>query len=164
MIIKPYNNTAEPNRLDKRTFLTEYPQFEGTLRDDTSIINPIIEVERNDIQDIININYIYIDAFKRYYFVTDIIVTNMGLWEIHLKVDVLMSFRTKLILLDGFVERCEDEIHWNKFLPDSEVPTQNNEIVDVVVRNPQQYNVPAFKSSSFNARDNEYNYLLIVYA
>lgn len=82
-----YKNHSEYNKLDK--LISAAYAVEGVLRSDCSIINPIFEI---DAINIIGYNYCYIEAFGRYYFISDIISKNTGLWEIRCNVDVLMSF------------------------------------------------------------------------
>lgn len=82
-----YKNYSEHNKLDK--LISDAYAVEGVLRDNCSIINPIFEINAVDIT---GYNYCYIEAFGRYYFISDIISKTTGLWEIHCNVDVLMSF------------------------------------------------------------------------
>lgn len=82
-----YQNHSEYNKLDK--LISAAYAVEGVLRDNCSIINPIFEIEAANIT---GYNYCYIEAFGRYYFISDIISKNTGLWELRCNVDVLMSF------------------------------------------------------------------------
>lgn len=91
MDITLYVNNSEKNKIGKN--LTNDFSLSGTLRDATSIINPIILVELNEIA---NYNYCYISNFKRYYFITDITVIRTGLYAISLSVDVLESFKSDI--------------------------------------------------------------------
>lgn len=112
-----YKNLAESNRLDKTAQLTEIISVNGTLRVNTSITQPVMEVENTSY---LNANYAYIPEFERYYFITDIVSTNYGLWELHMKVDVLMSFKTQILGLNCLVARNENK--YNKYIKDLLLP------------------------------------------
>lgn len=127
-----YNNRAEPNRLDKTTYIDRYTTLKGTLKNSTSIINPTIIIEFNDRQDYVvdgdNIlvmsdgvrvvdvialadflqaNYAHIPIFKRYYYITDIVSVRNNLWEIQMSVDVLMSYKDDILKQECIVARNE---------------------------------------------------------
>lgn len=72
----------------------------GSLRNESSIINPIILIE---IDNPSGYNYMYIPEFGRYYFITDAVSVRTGLWRISGAVDVLMSFASDILNLDVIV-------------------------------------------------------------
>lgn len=109
-----YTNTSEPNRIDKTNYLTEDFRVSGVLRNSTSLIVPIIEIEK---QDVILSNYCYISAFRRYYYITNIFSNSSNIWEIHLTVDCLMSFKENIYELDVVCDRQE----FNKGVPNGRV-------------------------------------------
>lgn len=84
----------EANKLNKT--INNPVNINGTLRQETSVINPIVLIEAENLS---GFNYMYIYEFGRYYFITDIVSVRNGLWRITGKVDVLMSFK------DG-IETC----------------------------------------------------------
>ena len=77
--------------IDPTTALT----LTGELRESTSVKNPVILIESTDL--IIGYNYCFITEFARYYFITDIKSVRAGLWEISMRVDVLMSFKSDIL-------------------------------------------------------------------
>ena len=79
----------EKNKLNK-TFLNQVT-YAGTLKEQTSVVEPSILIEAENLSAF---NYMYIDAFGRYYFITDIESVRNNLWKISGKSDVLMSFKT----------------------------------------------------------------------
>lgn len=100
-----------PNKIDKE--FTNQFTVSGTLRKNTSIVNPIIDVE---IADLSQANYVYIPLFHRYYYITNISVTVNGLWQIVLSVDVLKSFapyikNLSVILSDSTVTGANDYLN-----------------------------------------------------
>ena len=79
----------ETNKLNKT--INNVTNINGTLRQETSVINPSVLIEA---QNLSGFNYMYINEFGRYYFITDIVSVKNGLWRVTGKVDVLMSFKS----------------------------------------------------------------------
>lgn len=57
---------------------------------DMSILQPILIIEYN--ANFVNANYAYIEELNRYYYITNIELTNGNRMKLYLTVDVLMSF------------------------------------------------------------------------
>lgn len=93
MVITLYRNNSERNCVNKT--LTSARILNGTLRHETSIKNPVITIAGDENTPFFN--YVFIDEFNRYYFITDIKSVRSGIWEISLLCDVLMSFRTDIL-------------------------------------------------------------------
>lgn len=102
--INLYQNTAEINRVNKSDFIESIGDIQGVLREVTSVTDVTIVVQY---PKYIDFNYVYIDVFKRYYFVTDIRVINNQLYEIDLSADVLMSYKDAILRLPAFIDRNE---------------------------------------------------------
>lgn len=133
MQIVLYKNTAEKERLDKTLYLTEIMSMVGTLRAPSSVVSPVILLELPmigassvidgdgaDVVDgdggellagandsLLDFNYCYIPEFRRYYFVTNVSITNSKLYAISLSVDTLMSYKSEILALSCQVSRCE---------------------------------------------------------
>lgn len=89
----------------------------GTLRDGSSIIDPVIIFEGDGTNfSTAQINYIHITAFNRYYYVTNIIAKHNRIFEVHGHVDVLMSFANQIKAQVAVVARQETE--YNLMLDD----------------------------------------------
>ena len=106
--IKLYKNNAEPNKLDKTSDLLLVKQIDGILRDSTSIIDPSITIEYDKVPDF---NYIYIESFNRYYFVTGITSINYNLWSIELECDVLMTYKDQILQQTAFIDKQENNFN-----------------------------------------------------
>ena len=104
MNITLYKNSAKPYLVDKTNHLTFIDNLNGEIRDETSIIDMVMTIEYNKVP---NFNYVYISSFKRYYYVTNIVSIRTNLWEIHLSVDVLMTYKNELLNCTAFVDRNE---------------------------------------------------------
>lgn len=109
------NNKSPNNKIGKT--LTNIATLSGTLKTETSIIDPIIVVESSTLSDMIsNINYITIESFGRSYFINNIKSIKNNLWEISTHVDVLESFKKEILDNTGIIYRQENE--WNLYLND----------------------------------------------
>lgn len=106
-----YRNRSGSNVVDKE--MQEItPSLLGTLRDGSSLIDPVILVEANDPGFHANrVNYLYVEAFGRYYYITNIISTNHTLWELHCHVDVLMSYKDQIREQTAIVARQESKFN-----------------------------------------------------
>ena len=119
------------NNDDKRVVtknLTTLQTLNGTLRDDCSIIDPVITVENINNSIAASCNYAKIADFGRYYYVNNIVLKG-NLWEIHMHVDVVSSFQTQLKALEAVVSRQENL--YNLYLQDSMFKTYQNPNVAV---------------------------------
>lgn len=123
MTITLYLYKGEPNRLNKTNQLVEVAELTGELKRGTSIFSPTFlislqpETQEGDIQ---SFNYMYVDNFKRFYFVSDIVASSGDLLEVSGEVDPLQSFREEIADQEGFVIRSTSD--YNKKIIDSEIP------------------------------------------
>lgn len=108
-------NQSEINKVDKT--IRDIATFTGTLRDTTSIIDPVILIEC-DLGDLIGCNYCTIAIFGRSYFVTNITSVRDGLVEIRCRVDVLSSFAKEIKSNTGVVRRSQSKELYNLYLND----------------------------------------------
>ena len=114
-----YQSSAEKNRVDKTSYLTETDQITGALRSECSIIKPVITFYR-EVQassaTAPRFNYVYIPKFNRYYFVDDLTSVNTQTWRMSLTCDVLMSYKTAITGLSAYVSRNQNT--YNNLLND----------------------------------------------
>ena len=121
MTIVLYQNTSEFNAVDKT--LSELVTLSGTLREQSSIIDPVINI--SDIDNYIgSANYAYIPEFNRYYFITNIDSVRENLWRISFHVDVLYTYREQIRTNSAIIERNERE--YDLKLNDGLFQTQQN--------------------------------------
>lgn len=99
----------------KKKNSTKRPAGSGTqlsnvnLKDDTSVLNPVLLINQNSPGmpvpfDPSYYTYAHIPKFSRYYFITDARYVG-GLWELYLAVDVLASFKNAIGNMSAYVER-----------------------------------------------------------
>lgn len=92
MKITLYHNNSEKNKISKT--LSSANEFEGTLRDTSNVVNPSILLACDNPT---TFNYAYIPAFNRYYFITEMTSVRNDLWQVALKSDPLMSFKSGIL-------------------------------------------------------------------
>lgn len=100
---KKKNSTKQPTTGSG----TQYTGVE--LKDDCSILNPVIKVRVAGIPvptvaPVNTFNYAYIAKFQRYYFISDWVYTP-GIWEAHLTLDVMASHKTSIGAMSEYVVR-----------------------------------------------------------
>lgn len=113
-----YKNYSDNNVLNK--YIVSVGVLYGTLRDECNILTPTLLLEMESIPVF---NYVYLDIFNRYYYVTRIDSVRNNLWRISLKVDVLMSYKD--ILLDTGMWISRNENRYNPLIYDTLVPFVN---------------------------------------
>ena len=118
MNITLYKNISEVERVGKT--LTNSTDLNGSLRNESRIINPSILIEHDNISDY---NYAYIPEFNRYYFIKDMISIRNNLWQIELYVDVLESYKDAIKQQYATIKGTQDFAK-NNYLP-SEVWVSN---------------------------------------
>ena len=142
MTITLYNNISEYNAVNKS--ITELTTLTGTLREESSIIDPVITI--SDIDDYISsVNYAYIPDFNRYYFITNIESVRDNLWRISFHVDVLYTYRAEIKSNHAIIERNEDQ--YDLKLNDGLFKTQQN---------------PRIAQFSFPSGFNTWNFVLAI--
>lgn len=119
MIVKLYKTSSENEKVKKD--LTDEISLDGNMRESSSILNFALNVEHNDLS---SYNYAYIEAFHRYYYITDITMVRTGLWRLSMRVDVLMTYKDQFLPLQAIVSRQERK--YNLYLRDDNMKAYNN--------------------------------------
>ena len=117
-------NNSENNRVTKDVTLLS--TIEGTLRQETSIIDPVFLVA-GDLDDYVGVNYCTVDSFGRSYFVSNIRSVRSGLVELTCHVDVLSSFASQIRANTAIIRRQENQ--WNLYLNDGTFRVYQNPTV-----------------------------------
>lgn len=97
--------TTTNKRFNSTKQVTGGTSFNVTLKDKTSITNPVLLVNSNNT----SWNYCIIPTFGRSYFITNIIAVNNNLFEYYLSVDVLGTYSTQIKTKTLLVERSESD-------------------------------------------------------
>jgi len=115
-----YYNQSDDRQINK--VLDSGETFSGSLRDEVSIMNPIV---RFDTDAVIRYNYCYIPEFQRYYAITSVVAYREGLFDVSMDVDVLMSFRNHILQLPCVVDKQTDAVNGDEYIDDSSLVTDN---------------------------------------
>ena len=119
-----YNLSCEKHVVNKASFLSLYYVGSGQLTEECDILNPsfLIQCLGGEIANypLFTANYVYIEKFKRYYFITGITNVRNDLWRITTHVDVLYSYNTDIRKQYGYIVRNEDN-PYGVILPDERV-------------------------------------------
>ena len=126
MELRLYTNNSADNVVTKN--ITSLTTLNGTLRENCSIVDPVITVENINNAIAAVCNYAFIPQFARYYFVRNITLSGK-LWIISMHVDVLASFQTPLKSLDAVIARNENR--YNLYLQDGFFKTYQNPHVSI---------------------------------
>lgn len=115
MDLRLYYTSDENNKINKS--LSNGMILTGTMRDSSSIINPVILVEGSSFSEY---NYAYIPQFDRYYFIKGITNYRNNLWILEFECDVLMSFKSSILNMNCILIETEDK-GADRYLADSRV-------------------------------------------
>ena len=121
-----YKNTSLNNVVEKNIALIG--EVLGNMRDNVSITNPSFLIDTSSI-DVSLANYVYVENFQRYYYISSVDIVRTNLWRINLKVDVLMSYKDYILDLSCFISRSASD--YNKKLPDAEDVLSPNPIIEI---------------------------------
>lgn len=117
MTLKLYHNYSENHVVDKN-ITQQGSDISGTLREDCSVINPVIAIE--GLTDL-TVNYAYITEFGRYYYINNIVCKGK-LFELHMHVDVLKTYASGIRGNNAVVARQQNE--YNLYLTDGVFKTE----------------------------------------
>ena len=107
-----YKNASDPREMPKK--ITDAITKTGSIKDATSIMNPVILV--NDFDT--TYNYCYIEEFHRYFYIVSTSVVRTGVYEITLKCDVLESFYDAIVNAPVTISRSTNK--FNSYIPDGD--------------------------------------------
>ena len=110
--IKLQYNASEQNKVTKA--VSDVVVLTGTLKEQTSITDPVILIEHS--ATLPACNYMTIEAFGRSYFITGIESVRTGLWRISAHVDVLSTYAAQIRQNTAVIRRQENK--WNLYLDD----------------------------------------------
>lgn len=120
MEVRFYYNASDARKINKTLIYGE--TFEGQVRDEVSVMNPIILFEK---EDVLRYNYAYIPFLQRYYDIVERRNYRDGLWEVSFNVDVLMSFRGDILNLTAVVDKQASPIIGDEYIDDGSLVTEN---------------------------------------
>lgn len=116
-------NSDPYNKISKNP--SSVRQLTGTLRSETSIVDPEIVVEYSG--TLTDCNYAHIPALSRWYFIRNIDSVRNNLWKLYLHCDVLKTFSEGILGSPVIVGRSS--VNFNMYLNDPFYKCQQNPIV-----------------------------------
>lgn len=127
MQLKLYKNLSEKARIGKT--LVEEIDMTGVLHGESSVIDPTILI--NATQSIAGYNYMYINEFKRFYFINNIVAVRNGLFRVEAHVDVLESFEAPIKALSVIIDK-QEKASFNKYLDSGDWVTTCKQFTNVL--------------------------------
>lgn len=121
-----YTTSSEPEEINKS--LANDSNFTGSFRGEVSVLHPVILIEH---EIPVAFNYARIPSFDRYYYVDDIVSIRTNIWELHLRVDVLMSHRQGILNSMGVVADTESAAE-DLYSPGSQWQTKVKKKTDII--------------------------------
>lgn len=120
------SHTIYADKIAKRRNSTLQPtlthSFDVLLKSPTSLHTPTFTISAA------SFDYNYIKWGDRFYFVTDVVSKNSGLWEVSCVIDVLATFKTDILNTTAYV--LYDTVS-NTELPDNRLPMKTTKTVGV---------------------------------
>ena len=94
----------------------------GTLRNESSIIEPVILFESSDVM---RYNFAYIPEWQRFYFVENVESIRNNLYKVSLRCDVLMSFRSDICNFQVVVDKQTQAENGDEYIDDGSLVCDN---------------------------------------
>lgn len=122
MTIQFFSSFSKKLNSTKRPSGTVDLSIDGTLKEPSSMSNPVIKIKRLA-SDASPFSYTYaiIPSFGRFYFVEDWVWAD-GLWEVHLSIDVLGTWRSAIGAETEYILRTDSTTNFNGEITDTVYP------------------------------------------
>ena len=128
--IKLYTCNASPEQVDKSSGLTLVEDMTCEFKAEIDVLRPVITVKLTNSTTLSKImtkvNYVYIAAFERYYYVTGIRGLYNDVAELSLEVDPLYSWKTAILAQKVIIARTQDDEKFSLYLDDAVLKLYNN--------------------------------------
>ena len=128
--IKLYTNAASPETVDKSGGLTQIEDLTCEFKAEIDVLRPVVTIKLTETTTLTKImtkvNYVYIAAFERYYYVTGIRGLYNDVAELSLEVDPLYSWKTAILAQKVIIARTEDSAKFSLYLDDAVLKLYNN--------------------------------------
>lgn len=98
--------------------------YSCTPRHSISVLSPVVSIKYDGM---LSVNYAYIPRYNRYYWVTNIVNTASGLWQLSLTVDVLASFKDDVLNASEYVARSA--VAYNGNIVDNMYPSKSGSYI-----------------------------------
>jgi len=126
MQIKIGYSKDEKNKVSK-SFTIKHTYNNAKLKEDTSIVNPTIIL--GTVDDLADINYMYIPTFKRYYYVNNIVALTGSRIALECACDVLNSFKNDILKCKAIINKQQSSSLSSKYIDDNSYVTECRTVV-----------------------------------
>lgn len=127
MVITLYKNNS-PNYFINKV-LAAATTFSGTLRGESSTIDPIIIIEAENLSQY---NYLYIPSFGRFYYINNIESVRNNLWRLTCHVDVLNTYRSEILTHQAIVLKATQQNVSDLMIDDGDWVVENKKSNTVI--------------------------------
>lgn len=127
MDITLYKNNS-PNYFINKV-LAGASTFSGTLREESSVIDPVIMIEAANLSQY---NYLYISSFGRFYYINNIESVRNNLWRLTCHVDVLNTYRSEILAHQAIVSKATQQNVSDLMIDDGEWVVENKKVNTVI--------------------------------
>ena len=117
-----YKNNSPKNVLNKN--LTDVLTISNVNIKDDNNINNVTLILNGNIVNIADYNYLYLQVFNKYYFITDKKILRNNIYEIECEIDLLMTYKDQIKACTGIVKRQQNE--YNLDLNDGSLKVYQN--------------------------------------
>lgn len=128
MQVEFYNNTDSPNVINKTP--QKVIELNITFRQAVNEKQPVLIIHTSNLQ---NVNYVYIPAFKRYYFISDVTNYNNVLARVILTTDYLMTYKDTILNTEMKITATEKPSYLSSSLTTTEKVTTRKELSNVTL-------------------------------
>lgn len=105
MTVTFYKNKSDKIVVDKNLTQVGSTITSAVIKENISITDPVFLLTDFTSFNVATCNYVYISDLNRYYYITDIVILDQSLYEVHCHVDVLMSFKSGIRSNNAIVAR-----------------------------------------------------------
>lgn len=130
MTVTFYKNSSDKIVVDKEITQVGTAISNAVIKEDVSIMDPVFLLRDFEYFNPATCNYVYIDDLSRYYYITDIVILDQNLYEIHCHVDVLKSFASGIRSNSAVIARQQN--NYDLYLPDGVFKTKANPKYEVI--------------------------------
>ena len=127
-IIFAYKQNSDNEHLNKNlTFVTI---ISGTFNHSIGVKNINVDLQGYSL----NFNYVYIPSLKRYYYVDSVEIVSADVTRLHLKEDVLMTWKSLIMQQKGLITRWQkgDTLQSSKNIVDNRLPLESTKSVEFI--------------------------------
>lgn len=121
--IKLQKMSCPKNQISKGSSISDIAELTGRLKDSSSIIDPSILIEIEDINDLNRCDYMYIPSWKRHYFINNITSVRNNIYMINAHEDVLYTYHSEILDNKAIVHRSGTS--YSLFLDDAQFKVYN---------------------------------------